>query len=368
MKDFPLVRSPKTAVISTLLLAVPLLLLSLSPLTGIYAVLCILFLMPIGCCVAAAVGGLLAGFVGVAASLFAAGRLLGMPGLCGCSLYLVPIFAVFVFIIWQKPAFFKGCALMIVAHILAFGCVYLYAQQQTDYQLYRLAADTAVQALSQMPECDLLLIQMYQSGFVDLPASLADQLKIMPSGLYLLTPAARQDLLLSISSMIENLLLSLVVLVMTQQSIISGVACLLLPLRFGRLHHEKLAFLAPEGKEIAPFPDLQMPPLSLWHLPRGMGWKVGLVWVAGSFLQGMGGSETASMAGAILYYSASAVFTWQGAALMNFTQKAKGTKRPFRVIIPLLFFLLGILPYLGIFDQIINLRGLRKPPEPKEEI
>lgn len=368
MKDFPLIRSGKAAAVASLLLAVPVLLLSLSPLTGLYALFCILFLMPLACCLAAAVGGLLPGLVGLAASLFSAWQLLGPSGLAGCCMYLLPIFLVFLFLMGQKPAFFKGCALMIVTHILAIGCVYLYAQQLFDHQLYRQTADAAVTALSEMPECDMLLIQLYQAGFITLPSSLEDQLKLLPNGLYLLAPDARQDLLLSIGSMIESLLLSLVVLVMTQHSIISGVACLLLPLRFGKLYHEKLAFLAPEGTEIAPFPDLKMPPLSLWHLPRGMGWKVGAVWVVGSLLQGAGGNESAALAGAILYYSASAVFAWQGAALMNFTQKARGTKRPFRVMIPILFFILGILPYLGIFDQIINLRGLRKPPEPKEEL
>ncbi len=368
MKDFPLIRSGKAAVIGALLLAVPVILLSLTPFTGVYALLLIVFLMPMGCCTAAAVGGVAAGLAGLIASLYSAFHLLGLQGLIGCSIYLVPIFLIFLFLMGQKPAFFKGCALLIATHILAFGCLYLFAQQQADHLLYQKTADAAVQALSEMPECDMLLLQLYQSGFITLPSSLEDQLRLMPNGLYFITPAARQDLLLSVGSMIENLLISLVVLVMTQHSIVSGVACLLLPLRFGKLHHEKLSFLAPEGTEIAPFPDLAMPPLSLWHLPRGMGWKVGLAWVMGSFLQAMGGSHAVSMAGTILYYAATAVFTWQGAALMNFTQKARGTKRPFRVMIPLLFYALGILPYMGIFDQIINLRGLRKPPEPKEEI
>ena len=29
--------------------------------------------------------------------------------------------------------------------------------------------------------------------------------------------------------------------------------------------------------------------------------------------------------------------------------------------------LLALLMVVGIFDQIVNIRGLRKPPEPKEE-
>ena len=110
-----------------------------------------------------------------------------------------------------------------------------------------------------------------------------------------------------------------------------------------------------------------MPPFSLWHLPRGLGWKVGLAWVAGSFLR-INDQPALMMAGAVLYHAANAILIWQGAALLNFTQKAKGTRRVWRVVLPCVFFAVGILSYLGIIDQIVNLRGLRKPPEPKEDI
>ena len=44
MKDFPLYRSGRSAIIGTLILAVPLLLLASTPLLGLYAVLIVLFL------------------------------------------------------------------------------------------------------------------------------------------------------------------------------------------------------------------------------------------------------------------------------------------------------------------------------------
>ena len=368
MKDFPLIRSGKAALIGFLLLAVPMLLLSLTPITGIYVVLFVLFVLPMGLCLVSGLGGLIPGMAGLLCGLIACQHLLGVQGLAAAAIYLIPVFAVFHLILWQKLPFFKGCSLMIVTHILAFSCVYLYAQQLFDHQLYQAVADMAVKALAEMPECDILLIQMYQMGVITLPDALQEQLRILPSGLYFITPAAKQDLLLSIGALVENFLVSMVMLMMAQHAIISGVACLLLPQRFGKIAYDKQVFLAKEGKNIPSFPDLNMPPLSLWHIPRGMGWKVGLAWVAGSLLQATAQSTAAAMAGSILYYGATALFTWQGAALLNFTQKARGTKRPFRVMIPLLFYALGILPYMGIFDQIINLRGLRKPPEPKEEI
>ena len=74
-----------------------------------------------------------------------------------------------------------------------------------------------------------------------------------------------------------------------------------------------------------------------------------------------------AVAGIILYYVGQAVFSIQGAAMINFSQHARGTGRFWRVFVPLLLISTTLLMVVGIFDQIVNVRGLRKPPEPKEE-
>ena len=114
------------------------------------------------------------------------------------------------------------------------------------------------------------------------------------------------------------------------------------------------------------FPDLQMPRFETWHLPRGIGWQVGAALVAGYFLRSSA-SEGLRVAGAILYTAARSLFIIQGAALVNFMQKARGTKRTWRVIVPILLMLFSVLVFLGIFDQISNIRGLRKPRDTKED-
>ena len=53
MKDFPMIRSLKSAVISTIVIAVPLLALALTPLTGVYAALLTLLALPTACCLTA---------------------------------------------------------------------------------------------------------------------------------------------------------------------------------------------------------------------------------------------------------------------------------------------------------------------------
>lgn len=372
MKEFPLIRSGKAALISALLLAVPVLLLSLNPITGLYALLMILVLMPAGTCLAALTGGVAPAFAGIAASVIASTKVAGTPGLICACIYLLPVFAVFLYIHGKKVPFFKGCVGLIITHILAAAGVYLYLQQLFRQQLYITAADSLVQWFSSLPECDSLLYILYQQGFIPLTNEMREELSALLTqpdfkGVLILTEDIRQEMLLSLGSLTEELLFDLTLMLFTLQAVLSGVACMLLPQRFGKILYTKQKFLAREDAVLPAFPDLDMPPLSLWHIPRGMGWKIGVVWLAGSLLQGMDAAQSIRIAGAILYHCTTGIFTWQGAALLNFTQKARGTKRVFRVLIPLLLLILGVLPYMGIFDQIINLRGLRKPPEPKED-
>jgi hypothetical protein len=72
------------------------------------------------------------------------------------------------------------------------------------------------------------------------------------------------------------------------------------------------------------------------------------------------------VAGTILYAAATALFTVQGAALINFIQRQRNSSRAWRVALPLLLMAFSVLTFAGIFDQIINIRGLRAPREPKE--
>lgn len=367
MKEIPLIRSYKAALVCLGILVLPTLAMCFTPITALYAALILLFVYPLGSCMTNALGGLLPGTLVVCAGVVCGRLIAGPQGALIAACYLVPIFLGSLLIVKKKPPFFLGCAIMIVVHILSFSAVYLYLQRLFDHQLYAFAADAAIQYFNQSPYADPLLAQFYSMGILSLPTEMKDQFVLLPSGAFLMTPAAREDLLLSLRSLTEAALFNLVMVLFTSLPFISGVACLLLPQRFGQLAHERQVFMAQEGEKVPPFPNLNMPPLSLWHLPRGVGWKVGAAWLAGSLLQTMGSANATAVAGVILYQGATALFTWQGAALLNFTQKIKGTRRPARVLIPLLFFVLGILPYLGIFDQIINLRGLRKPPTPKEE-
>lgn len=376
MKDFPLIRSGRTAFIGVLAVALPLLLLSLTPLTGVYAAMLVLLLLPAGLCIAGTTGGLAPMLLGAAAGIFSMFLLAGQQGALLASVYVLPILAVFILLFQFKIPFWKSCAAMIGVHVVALAGVYLLLQQMTGNNLYVAAGDTVMRALENWELGDTMLYQFYATGMITLPQEMEGS-AVLESGAMgiILSPEARADLLLSVRSMVQSTLAALIPNLIVTQSILGGVLCLLLSIRFGYIAAERREFLKnppadTEGETPAlrkpDFPTLGMPPLSLWHIPRGMGWQVGAALIAGNFLQ-LSASAPLAIAGIILYGAATALFTLQGAAMINFTQKTRGVKRHWRIIVPILLMMFSVLSFIGIFDQIVNLRGLRKPREPKED-
>lgn len=375
MKDFPLIRTGRGAIIGFIAIAAPLLLLSLSPLTGIYAVALVLLLLPAALGIVGLTGGLAPMLAGAAVGIFSMFLLVGRPGALLSAVYVLPILAAFVLLFQFRVPFWKSCACMIGVHVLSLAGVYLLLQQMTGNHLYTVAGDTVMTALENWEMGDTMLYQAYAMGLLSLPNELSKDMLLQAGDGYMLAPAARADLLLSMRSMVQSTLAALIPSLIVTQSILGGVLCLLLPIRFGYIAAERRAFLANSPSEIEgekqeyrkpDFPTLGMPPLSLWHIPRGIGWQVFVALIAGNFLQASASAPLA-IAGIILYSAASALFTLQGAALINFVQKTRGVRRIWRIIVPILLMMVSVLSFIGIFDQIVNIRGLRMPREPKEE-
>ena len=386
MKEFPLYRSSQSCFAGLLLVAVPVVFFSFSSMMGLYAVFAVLFLLPMAACTAGLCCGLLPMAAGIAAGLVGMHHLLGAPGLLCAAIYLLPIMAAFVIVIHWKVPFWKGCAVMIGVHLAALVAVYALLQQRTGWQLYTAAGSATADWLRNWELGDVMLYQLYSTGLIDMEASLQQDL-------FTLSDAAREDMLLSVKTLVTSQLEMLVPNVIVSQSVMGGVLCLLLPLRFGFIAEEKRAFLRaakgrpvkraedglgpvlteneeteaePAPKEPIDFPDLGMPPFHQWHIPRGKGWQVGAALAAGYVLR-LSGVPSLSVAGVILYAAASSVFSIQGAATVNYLQRMRGARRGWRVALPIVLLLLSLLTLVGIFDQLNNFRGLRKPREPKED-
>ena len=381
-KQLPLVRSVKACVIGALLVSLPFLFFMLpgqrilDPLPALYASLLILYLLPTALCLVTMVCGLASAMAGLMAALACMASLAGSQGLLLTALYLAPVFAAFLIVIRYEIPFWKSLLALIITHAAALTAVYLLARNMAGGDLYGGAGDAVANFLENWDMGDLMLYQMYSMGLIDLKSELAGNALLEVMGGYQLSAAARADMLLSVRSLITGLLRSMVPHLIVSQSITGGTACLLLSLRFGFLAEEKREFLRSddtiieeaEGEKKRPvqFPDLGMPPLNQWHIPRGMGWKVGVALAAGYLLR-VSDSPAMSTAGVLLYGAASSIFAIQGIAAVNHFQKKRGTRRFWRVLLPLLLMTTGFPVIIGVFDQINNFRGLRKPPEPKED-
>ena len=371
MKDFPLIRSVRSAVIGTLLTALPLIVFSYSGPGALYSVMLVFYALPVAMCMLGLICGSLPMAAAAGAGLFAMYRAAGQPGLLlGCA-YLLPILCCFVLAVALRIPFRQSCPAMILVHVLALAGCYLLLQRWCGGDLYAYAGQAAADALSKWELGDSMLYQLYSTGLISVPESMRENLLLPVLGGYTLSAAARSDMLLSVRTLITELLTASVPGFIVTQSIYGGVGCLLLPLRLGWVAAERRAFVNLEDDSAdAPrkpdFPDLHMPGFETWHIPRGLGWQVGAALAAGYFLRASV-SAAVSTAGVILYAAASAVFTIQGAALLNFMQKRRGTKRFWRMAVPLLLMMLSVLVFLGIFDQISNARGLRKPRDTRED-
>ena len=378
--QLPLVRSVKACVTGALLVSLPFLFFMLpgqrilGPLPAVYATLLILYLLPAALCLVTTVCGLAAAIVGLTAAMACMAALTGTQGLALALLYVVPVLAAFLTVIRFEIPFWKSLLTMIVVHAAALTAVYVLARRMAGGDLYNGAGEAVAAFLENWDMGDLMLYQMYSMGLIDLKSDLADNALLQVMGGYQLSSAARADMLLSVRSLITGILRSMVPHLIVSQSITGGTACLLLSLRFGFLAEEKREFLRDdsfieeaegEKKQAVHFPDLGMPPFSQWHIPRGMGWKVGAALAAGYLLR-ISVEPALGTAGVLLYGAASSIFTIQGLAALNHFQKKRGSRRFWRVLVPLLLMTTGIPVVIGVFDQINNFRGLRKPPEPKE--
>ena len=294
MKDFPLYRSSQACFAGLLLIVGPLIIFSVSSLTVLYVVFAVLFLLPMAVCIAGLCCGLIPMAAGTLAGLLAMYHALGPTGLGLTAIYLLPIVGAFVAIIHWRVPFWKGCAALIGVHLVSLAAVYVLLQQLTGWQLYAAAGNAAADWLRNWELGDIMLVQLYSSGLIDMEASLQQDL-------YTLSDAAREDMLLSVRTLVTSQLETLVPNIIVSQSILGGVLCLLLPLRFGFIAEEKRAFLRknqgrpvkraeddpgpvlipdaetekaePAPKEKIDFPDLGMPPFHQWHIPRGKGWR-----------------------------------------------------------------------------------------------
>lgn len=361
MRVFTLFRSPRAAILWIALMLLPLALTLISPLLAPYAMLTLYYLAPCGVCLAAVLGGLVPMLTGLLSCMLTLRLCFGMTGaLIGC-IYLAPVCVAFVIVLTLRLPFVRAAALTAAALFASQLALYLMLQGMTGGDMYAAAGEAVSRYVAGMEECDMLLITLYQSGLIGAASELSGDMLIETIGGYALTDIARADFLLSLSNVVKNLLSSLAPSALVSQSVYTGVGAVALGVRLGGIGRQREAFRK-EGGEAEKFPDLGMPPLAKWHLPRGWGLKVGVL-ASGYLLMALSRDTAISLAGTLMYAAFSSVYAVQGIAFVNFLQHKRDSKFAWRVTAPILLFLLvpQALVILGVIDQFSGARGLRPP-------
>ncbi len=368
MQSLPWTRSLRAALIGTLVVCAPFLLMMTGQAgASIVAVYLCQAAMPIALCLLLMWCGLLPALVCLAVGAFCASYTAGALAGALCALFLLSVLGAFCACVVKRVPFWKTVAAVAGAQFLAQLAIFVLLQQTLGGDLYSLGARALVEGLRAAPEGDGMLYQLYQMGVLSLPAEFGtafSDITVLKDGAYVLTDAVREEFLSAVYARARLLLLSYVPTAMVSQSITGAVLGVSLSIYFGRRAARRRAFKY--DREEPEVPDLGMPELAKWHLPRGMGMRVGALAV-GYLVTSFSQSETLAFAGAMMYVAFSAVYSIQGLAVVNFTQKQRGTGAFWRKVTLVALYLLSqqfqVLLILGVLDQALNIRKLRPPRE-----
>lgn len=327
-----------------------------------------LYMMPLYLLISAPVAGLLPAGACLALSLLSL-LLTGGVRLCAFgALYLVPMAAVYTACLLQNKRFWLTCAMTAGALSASLLAIYLILQAMTGGSLYQAAAAAAVDTLNALPVRDGLLYMLCSYGLLSLPASMQESAVIVVGGYYAFSPEAANELLLQIRSYVYTLLEALAPSLLVTGSGLNTLLGVSLGVYYGARCEQRRAYKRDE--DALPTPDLNMPPLRLWHIPRPWGLRIGVLAI-GYLLMRFAANDALYMLGALMWQAFYLCFAVQGLAATNFAQHQRGTARGWRVAVIVmaaaLRFIQIAMVIVGVIDQFSNARGLRPPLQPRNE-
>ena len=405
MRYFPLIRSLKAALIITAVMVLQVFMWGLDRLTAVYAIMLAVLTLPALIPVAGLWGGLMPLCACVLSALALAFLPFGAEAALRMALYLLPYTLVYLFVTEKQVPFFRAALMMILA-LFAGGFLALMSFRQTlgaDY--CRALAEQFSALIRNSPYGIEILYLLRQMGWA---VGDMDPVYMMTArGLSMtLTPKQLDELLLSLTNTIADLLFTMPVM-LTRVSIWSSVFGLAGGIYYGRRSIIRNAVWSRRRKEITAeferrhaqeqqtgqnetdsdarqsfvarmqqtceealrgFPDLKMPSFALWHIPRGFGVLAALP-ALGYLLALMSANEQVSMAGSIMGHIFVCVFSIQGMAAFNYILSRRSMRAGVRLLIlaGMWLFINRAFLFIGILDQISNYRRLRPPLSGKEE-
>ena len=310
--------------------------------------------VPMGVCLAA-----------MLAALFRCGgvRLMGFG-----AVYLLPVTAAFVLCLMKRVPFWRACGYLAGILMAEQLCIYLLLQSLTGNNLYLAAGGLAAQAVNGMSIRDDFLYSLVSMGLLAVPERMRDTALVTVPGGYALSQELVEELLLQVRSYVGQMLEALTPSALVSGSGLNALLGLSLGIRWGKSAAAKRAFKRDEPEQV--IPDLDMPPLRRWYIPRPWGLRIGLMALGFVFTRVSSGGSL-YMLGAIMTQAFTLCDGVQGLAALNDSQHKRGTGkmgRGFIVVLALVLRFVQIaLVVVGVVDQFTNTRGLRPPLRPRDE-
>lgn len=315
--------------------------------------------------------GLIAGFLPMAAcalmlliaQLASGGTALLLYG----TLYILPMLAVFTYGVYKRQPFWQVLLSVIGALFAAQILIFVLLQRATNFALYETAANAVASFVQDSPVRDNMLYLLCTSGLLGIPATMQDTaLTVLEDGSFYFSQEAIAELINQVRSLITMQLQGLMPSLLVSGSVLNGVMGLGFGVHYGqRSRHRRAVRLDEPEQDI---PDLNMPPLSKWHIPRPWGIRIGILGLGYLLIQ-FAMNETMLLIGALMWQVFAVCYSLQGLAAIHHTQKLRGTSRFWRVALIVaamtLSFMQTVLIIFGIFDQITDPRGLRPPLAPR---
>lgn len=315
--------------------------------------------------------GLIAGFLPMAActlmlliALLASG---GTTLLLYGALYILPMLAVFVYGTYKRLPFWQVLLMVVGALFAAQVLIFALLQRMNGGQLYENAANAVANFVNDSPIRDSMLYVFCTSGLLGVPAAMKDTaLTVLEDNTFYFSQEAVTELLSQIRSLITMQMQSIMPALLVSGSALSGVMGLGFGIHYGqRSRHRRAVRLNEPEQDI---PDLDMPPLSRWHIPRPWGLRIGILGLGYLLIQ-FAMNDTVLLIGALMWQVFAVCYSLQGLASIHYTQKQRGTSKFWRVALIVasmtLTFMQTVLIIFGILDQITNARGLRPPLAPR---
>ena len=286
---------------------------------------------------------------------------------CG-GVYLLPMTVAFLFCVLARERFVSAVRMLVVALVGGHFCLWAMLRYIFGMSLELALANRVIVAVYTHPYRDGILYNLLSNGLLEIPVQLQETAIVStPEGLTFSVDALN-ELLLQIRDTVMRLVHAALPVMFLSGSVLTALTGLSLGIYYGQRAAQRRAFK--RNEELQQIPDLGMPPLRTWHLPRPWGLRVGVLAV-GYLLMRYGQNDVLYILGSLMWQTFTLCFGIQGLASINAHQHRRGTSRSWRVAViaaSLVFqFLQTALVIVGVVDQFSNVRGLRPPLRPRDE-